>query len=69
MSERLRNEMKDMIKSIQDLIAESGETDHQFMCSCIADDYELWKDNKFPIWLSRVVEGVIRDMGEGITDE
>lgn len=37
--------------------------DHWTICQIMANRHDLWDDkNRFPIWLSRVVEGVIRDL-------
>lgn len=37
---------------------------HCVICNLLADEFNLWKDNEFPLWLSRVVSGVITDIEE-----
>jgi len=59
----LREQMKELVHSIQVHVKDGME--HQEICQRMADDYDLYHRDHFPIWLSRVVEGVQRDMGEG----
>lgn len=46
-----------------------GADPHRDVCVMLADEFELWegKDEKqsFPLWLSRVVEGEMRDLNIG----
>lgn len=43
-----------------------GKEIHLGVCTHFADKYSLWDDEqRFPLWLSRVIEGVIRDVEEG----
>jgi len=37
---------------------------HYEVCKILADKYDLWEDGMFPVWLSRVVEGVCTDVAE-----
>lgn len=40
----------------------SGQpTDHHELCTTTAEHFHLWIDDRFPIWLSRIVEGAIQD--------
>ena len=62
----LRFEMQNLVNAIVTHISIETECDdgidHHFICSMMADDFELWDENdQFPIWLSRVVEGEIMD--------
>ena len=47
--------------------SKSGETDHWQLCQLTAEKFDLWErsdgDETFPVWLSRVVEGEMRDAG------
>jgi hypothetical protein len=46
-------------------IPEDSKADlHLDLCQMAANAFNLWENDHFPIWLSRVVEGVIRDVGE-----
>ncbi len=46
----------------------SGQPDlHRYICCSVADAFGLWDSDdsmtkRFPIWLSRVVEGEMRDV-------
>lgn len=36
---------------------------HWRICCIISDEFDLWYDNSFPLWLSYVVSGRMRDSG------
>lgn len=63
-------------------LRQAGDTEpHHEVCSQLADEYDLWYPEEapadlengpeelqltMPAWLCRVVEGVMRDLGEGL---
>lgn len=60
----LRTEMGLMIGEIKTELKRG--LDHWTVCQTMANRHDLWDEkNRFPIWLSRVVEGVIRDLEVG----
>ena len=56
----LREDMKEVVDYIEKLVKQ-GETDHHYICTTIAGVYNLFENDSFPIWLCRVVAGVIND--------
>lgn len=62
--DNLREVMEGLVLDIKDWIG-NGMKEHQELCQQAATEYRLWHDEMFPIWLSRVVEGVIRDVKNG----
>lgn len=68
----LRQNMEGLVKFVQDSITIGGEEDHYRLCCLTADKFDLWTEevtgglpnNYFPVWLSRVVEGVLHDIDE-----
>ena len=67
----LGNAMHIMCSALRKRIREQGvsNADHCDLCNWAATEYDLYYDNKFPIWLSRVVEGIIRDVESGEDDQ
>lgn len=64
----LRDAMKELVTEAQ-LLAETEGVSHHQVCQTLANKYELWNERRmFPTWLSRVVEGVIRDLDEGVQE-
>jgi hypothetical protein len=61
----LLEQMTELVKRVREIIAPldltHGDT-HRAVCMTIADEFELWDaDDSFPLWLSRIVEGEMRD--------
>lgn len=70
----MREEMYALVRRAQKYAKATrtdGHTDcHGVICTTLADEFKLWnKADQFPTWLSRVVEGVIRDVENGETSE
>jgi hypothetical protein len=65
----VRRGMIEVVAFIQGMIKHRPEIDHCDLCQFTADEYDLWYGEKgerfqrFPLWLSRVVEGEMRDAG------
>jgi hypothetical protein len=57
----LRKEMERLVQRCHQLHKVQGVEDHLELCQTLAEMFDLWEDDSFPIWLSRVVEGVMRD--------
>ena len=65
----LKEDMKEVVDYIERLVKQEMETsatkhmvDHHYICTTIAGIYDLFENDMFPIWLSRIVEGVMRDV-------
>jgi hypothetical protein len=72
MNSRLLGQMEAVVRFVQSEI-DHGEDDHCTICNRTADQFDLWSSDgrspgdsveRFPLWLSRVVEGVMRDMAQ-----
>lgn len=62
----LRRQMQELVGFVQ---AQARRvTEHHELCCLTAMKFNLFENDRFPIWLSRVVEGVQRDVAEGIKD-
>lgn len=69
----LKRDMKRLVAFATGLAKQAGFGEapdpHLAICQATADHFSLWDDTyqpgiqEFPIWLSRVVEGVLRDEG------
>jgi hypothetical protein len=64
----LADEMTRLVERARTLIPlspSSGDV-HRQVCVALADEFDLWRPDEtgisaFPVWLSRVVEGEMRD--------
>lgn len=66
---RLGSMMQELVEQVEALARNAkktwGKDDHHGICTEIAGRYGLTStEDAFPVWLSRVVEGVIRDVAE-----
>lgn len=60
----LATDMARLVKRAKDLLPELGSEPHHPACEVLAHEFNLWdKDDQFPLWLSRVVEGEMNDLG------
>lgn len=60
----LKNRMNRLVKFVEDTCVRYPNLDHHDICSTVASNFQLWDNEScFPIWLSRVVQGVMEDMG------
>ncbi len=63
----LREQMDELERRARELIriAPPNGDLHRKTCCELADEFDLWAssgtDQRFPIWLARVVEGELRD--------
>lgn len=60
--------MVGVIESIHVAIALDANNEggkHRAICMAVANKHGLWINDRFPVWLSRVVEGCIADYNEG----
>ena len=60
----LKDQMRELVTWVQEQIPTT--TDHQKLCVETAYRFDLWDNNHFPIWLSRVIEGVLNDYPEKV---
>lgn len=58
---RLEGRARELVQNIK-----SGDAHHQ-ICSTLATEYNLLHRDQFPIWLSRVVTGIMEDEAMGET--
>lgn len=67
MISRLMGELVMFVQQEWERVSKDGEPDiHHYLCTVAADRFDLARgDRAFPLWLCRVVEGVMRDMAEG----
>lgn len=56
----LSQQMQDLIQYVNDALA--AHPDHHTVCELTANRFDLWEQDRFPIWLSRIVEGQMRDL-------
>lgn len=71
---RLLAQMERLVADAETRVREltaAGDTDtHCQICGELSDRFELWEScgdgEVFPMWLSRVVAGVIADVEEGL---
>lgn len=57
-----------LAEMMNQLVADAELLVHQFTgdihwetCNALADQYELWEDDRFPLWLSAVVSHVMNE--------
>jgi hypothetical protein len=64
--------MKTLAKQMEELAAfiqaalernRAAADPHWQTCSDTADAFDLWQDERFPIWLSFIVAGQMRELG------
>ena len=61
----LQETMKRLVISAQGMY-KNGITDHSHLYHAMAGEFDLYDEtDEAPIWLSRVIAGVIRDCEEG----
>lgn len=69
MNLNLRDMMTLLVSRAEERVKELSPTAgdlHYRVCDSLATEYNLWDDQDlFPVWLSRVVEGVMQDLGVG----
>jgi hypothetical protein len=58
----LYNIMAEVVHHVQSRLKSTPDADHCDLCNDAAERFGLWgPDNEFPIWLSRIIEGIMRD--------
>lgn len=60
----LSEQMDELLDYVRRLI-DAGEREHQVLFYDAANEFNLYKDNQAPLWLSRVIEGELRDRDNG----
>lgn len=62
----LKDEMAELVNSAKEyiLINPTSKHIHGSTCEYISDMFELWENDKYPLWLSKVVEGAIAEIEE-----
>lgn len=71
----LRDDMAKLVERAHDMAKDfrNDPDPHLQLCHGLSDEFNLWTETedgegeRFPIWLSRVVEGVLRDADENYT--
>lgn len=64
MAKKVLVDMAGLMELIREELTRNHDanTRHWNICRICSDQYELWYDEgRFPTWLSRIVEGEIRD--------
>lgn len=59
----LAQQMKDVAKFIEGALTDGTERNHWEVCQLTANQFDLWEDDKFPLWLSFIVAGQMRELG------
>ena len=66
----LKVEMRTLVQKTRRVVdCADGRVEHSDLCELLANMFDLWEDNMFPIWLSRVVEGVMRDWSDRVPED
>jgi hypothetical protein len=67
-----------LCQDVRDYMSTRGDADNLDVCHAMADKHGLWvpdhlpgvgDGDAFPIWLSRVCDGIMRDLREGIVSD
>lgn len=62
--QNLRNDMTMLMTRLAEILttADDGRSDlHRETCIRLADEFELWENDSFPLWLCHVVGGEMRE--------
>lgn len=65
---KLADTMTELVEEAWDILKKEPDLTHQTVCDKLADSFDLWRPREgsrglfFPRWLSRVVEGIMRDV-------
>lgn len=63
---KLAEEMSKVVKRTKEIVGELKGTDtdiHHDTCSTLCDEFDLWEDDMFPMWVMYIVSGEMRDQG------
>jgi hypothetical protein len=64
---RMRKQMALLIQNVRQQV-QAGK-DHREICVQVAEEFDLVHEDRFPIWLSRIVEGEQRDAEQNEINE
>jgi hypothetical protein len=59
----LATQMQELLAFVGKALTDQVNPDHCSVCNMTAEKYDLWEDDHFPLWLSFVVQGVMRELG------
>lgn len=59
MKNPLNVQMEEISEFIHAAIVDEANHDHWQICKLTADKFNLWEDDKFPLWISYVVQGLL----------
>lgn len=65
----LGNAMHIMCSDIRKHIRDTRPVDHCVLLHHFAEKYELYYNGLAPVWLSRVIEGIMNDVAQGTDDQ